>query len=239
MARLDKLPFLNPRRPRSQVGWTMQKMRVVHGWTGKETAAAFGCSPARISRVEQGDQLPTLALVQFYDDTFGGEGLLYSLFQVAAGAAEQDIRRAGGHRPRLTMAAQGDASTFVGDTIPNGTLLRPGQIFLKTWTILNSGTVPWRDRRLERQGPVTGPGLITSPSYVPILDTEPGEPVTIAVPLKAPTYDCSSISYFKMVLPDGRLCFPDNYGLGLEVLIIVRGQQPDNESPVALNEEAL
>ncbi|HTB48562.1 MAG TPA: hypothetical protein VK712_00585 [Verrucomicrobiae bacterium] len=45
--------------------------------------------------------------------------------------------------------------------------------------------------------------------------------------LKAPTYDCSSIAYFKMVDADGRLCFPDNYQLGLDVLVRVAGQRPD------------
>jgi hypothetical protein len=45
--------------------------------------------------------------------------------------------------------------------------------------------------------------------------------------LKAPTYDCASIAYFKMVDADGKLCFPDNYQLGLDVLVMVRGQRPD------------
>jgi hypothetical protein len=50
--------------------------------------------------------------------------------------------------------------------------------------------------------------------------------VAITVPLKAPTYDCSSIAYFKMVDADGSFCFPDSYQLGLDVLVRVDGQQP-------------
>lgn len=220
-------PQLVPRQPKTVVAWAMQKQRMIHGRTGKQVAEAFGCSPSHISRVEQGSAKPTRALVQFYEDTFQADGLLLSLFEVAEHAPEQERRREGGHRPKLYRAIEGDASTFVGDTIPHGTLMEPGQVFEQTWQIRNSGTVPWTGRRLERQGPLTGPGLISSLRFVPVPDAKPGETAAITVPLKAPTYDCSSIAYFKMVDADGRLCFPDNYQLGLDVLVRVEGQRPE------------
>jgi hypothetical protein len=77
------------------------------------------------------------------------------------------------------------------------------------------------DRRLERQGPLTGLGLITSQRYVPIPDTEPGEIAEISAPLKAPTYDSTSIAYFEMVDADDYLSFPDGHQLGLDVLVRV------------------
>ena len=207
----------------------MQKLRQVNGWTGKQVAEGFGCSPSHISRVEQGSK-PSRELVRFYEDTFDADGLLLSLFEVAEHAGEQERRRAGGHRPRLKRAIPGDASTFVGDTIPHGSLMEPGQMFEKTWRIKNSGTVPWQGRKLERQGPLTGPGLITSPRYADIADTKPGEVIKITAPLKAPTYDCSSIAYFKMVDAEGALCFPDSYQLGLDVLVRVEGQRAEVRS---------
>jgi transcriptional regulator with XRE-family HTH domain len=206
----------------------MQKLRIVNGWSGKQVAEAFGCSPSHISRVEQGSK-PSRELVQFYEDTFQAEGLLLSLFEVAEHAPEQERRRAGGRRPRLRRAIPGDASAFVGDTIPHGTRMEPGQVFEKTWQVRNSGTVAWEGRRLERRGPLTGPGLITSLRYLDIPDTQPGEIAEITTWLKAPTYDCSSIAYFKMVDADGRLCFPDAYQLGLDVLVRVEGQRPAEE----------
>lgn len=208
------------------LGWSMQKQRMVHGWTGKQVAEAFGCSPSHISRVEQGSK-PSRELVQFYEDTFEADGLLLSLLEVAEHASEQERRRAGGKRPRLKRAVRGDASTFVSDTVPHGTLMEPGQMFEQTWRIKNSGTVAWQGRKLERQGPLTGPGLITSLRLVDIPDTEPGEVAEVTAPLKAPTYDCSSIAYFKMVDADGALSFPDSYQLGLDVLVRVEGQRPD------------
>ena len=197
----------------------MQKLRLVHGATVRATAAEFGCSPSHISRVERGDTKPSRTLIQFYEDKFEGDGMLLSLFEVAEHANEQKRQR--GPRGKLARATEGDATAFVDETVPQGTLFQPGEIFAKTWRIRNCGTVPWRGRRLERQGPLTGPGLITSPKYVYIPDTEPGGIAEITVALKAPTYDCSSIAYFKMVDPDGFLCFPDVHQLGLDALVRV------------------
>jgi transcriptional regulator with XRE-family HTH domain len=216
-----KPPHLVPRQPKTVLGWTMQKLRQVHGWSASQTAKEFGCSVSHISRVEHGISKPSRALVQFYEEQFEADGLLLSLFEVAEHAREQDRRRAGGHWPQRVKAIEGDATAFVDDTIPHGTLMEPGVFLVKTWRIRNVGTVPWRGRRLERQGPLTGPGLITSERFVPVPDTEPGEIAEIQAVLKAPGYDCSSIAYFKMVDEQGFFCFPDVHQLGLDVLVRV------------------
>jgi transcriptional regulator with XRE-family HTH domain len=229
MPRPQLPPHLVPRQPKTVLGWSMQKQRLIHGWTGKQVAESFGCSPSHISRVEQGSK-PSRELVQFYEDTFEADGLLLSLFEVVEHSPEQERRRAGGRRPRLHRAIRGDASTFIGDTIPHGTVMEPGQVFEQTWRVRNSGKVIWTGRRLERQGPLTGPGLITSLRYVDIPETKPRAVAAITAPLKAPTYDCSSVAYFKMVDADGRLCFPDRHSLGLDVLVRVEGQRADLES---------
>jgi hypothetical protein len=105
--------------------------------------------------------------------------------------------------------------------------MEPGVFFTKVWRIRNTGTVFWQGRKLERQGPKTGLGLISSQLYLEIPDTEPGAIAEISAVLKAPTYDCASIAYFKMAHKDGQLCFAENYQLGLDVLVLVRGQIPD------------
>jgi transcriptional regulator with XRE-family HTH domain len=197
----------------------MQKLRLINGWSGKQAAEAFGCSPSHVSRVEHGSK-PSRELVQFYETTFGGDGLLLSLYEVAVHAPEQERRR-GRRATGRDAAAADDSSTFLDQTLPHGQLMKPGEVFEQTWRIRNSGTVSWVGRRLERQGPATGPGLITSLRFWRVTDTEPGGIATVAVPLKAPTYACTSIAYFKMVDGDGRLCFPDRFQLGLDVLVSV------------------
>jgi hypothetical protein len=208
----------------------MRQLRRVNGWTASAVAEGYGCHVSHISRIERGAR-PSRTLVEFYEEQFEAEGMLLSLFEVVDYNAEQERRRAGGHRPRRIKAITGDASTFVDDTVPHGTQLEPGIIFVKTWRIRNSGAVAWKGRRLERQGPLTGPGLITSiVRHSEIPDAEPGETVEIEVPLKAPGYDCTSIAYFKMIDADGNLCFPSNYQLGLDVLVrverVAAGTQP-------------
>jgi transcriptional regulator with XRE-family HTH domain len=206
----------------------MRQMRRVAKQTLTQIAEEFGCSASHLSRVEHGTARPSRELVQFYEDRFEADDLLLSLFEVVEHASEQGRRRAGGRRPSLVQAIPGDASTFVSDTIPHGTQMAPGEWFTKEWRVRNSGSVPWQGRQLERQGPLTGPGLITSERYVPVPDTEPGKVAKIQAPLRAPSYDCSSIAYFKMVttLEDGSvaLCFPEAYQLGLDVLVKVDGE---------------
>ena len=170
--------------------------------------------------------MPSRSLVIFYEETFGSEGLLMSLYEAAIDAPEQERRRAYGQK-RVVKAIPGDASSVVSEPLYNGEMKKPGEVFTVVWTIKNSGSVLWESRRLERVGPKTGPGLITSPVTAPIPDATPGMEVEIAMPLKAPTFDCSSIAYFKMIDSAGRLCFPENYMLGPEVIVTVRNQLPD------------
>jgi transcriptional regulator with XRE-family HTH domain len=225
MARPSMPPHLVPRQPRTVLGWTMRKLRQTTPFSAAQAARSFGCSASHISRVERGDNIPSRALVQFYEEQFEGDGMLLSLFEVAIQAGEQERRRTGGRRPGVLQAIPGDESTFIDDTIPHGTLMAPAQQFTKTWRVRNSGTVAWEGRRLERQGPLTGPGLITSDRYADVPDTKPGQVATISVQLKAPGYDSTSIAYFKMVDGSGALCFPESYQLGLDVLVMVRGQK--------------
>lgn len=210
-----------PRQPKTALGWAMQKFRQVNAVGVRDLAGEFGCNPSHISRVERGDTKPSRALVEFYDDRFEAEGLLLSLFEAVAHSREEKRRRATRAGRRQQAAAPGDATAFVSETIPQGTLLLPGEVFEKTWTIRNVGNVSWRNRQLERQGPLTGPGLITSARHYPIAETAPGESVVIGAILKAPTHDATSIAYFKMVDADGMLCFPDEHQLGLDVLVRV------------------
>jgi transcriptional regulator with XRE-family HTH domain len=221
-----KTPLI-PRQPRTVLGWTMRELRHAADWNARQTAKAFGCSPSHITRVELGQNRPSRELVNFYEEQFAADGLLRSLFEVVEHHAEQERRRVGGHKPPLIQKLPGDASEFVGQSIPHGKLMKPGERFAITWHIRNNGAVPWVGRHLERQGPRAGPGLILSPRHVLIPPTRPGETATIMAKLRAPSYDCSSIAYFKMVNESGNLSFPDNYQLGLDVLVMVRGQMPD------------
>ena len=115
-----------------------------------------------------------------------------------------------------------DDSRFVADvTVPDGTIVRAGQRFIKTWEIQDSGLVPWRGRFLQREGLVGGPGLCDSPSRVPVPTTLPGQDVLISVTFTAPALPGSCRVDWKMTDGNGRFYFP---GLGdLYMVVNVAG----------------
>ena len=115
----------------------------------------FGCSPA-ISPARARQPTQPGAGRSSTRTRFRPTACCSACYEVADHAPEQERRRAGGQRPRLHRAIPGDASAFVDETIPHGTLMEPGQVFEKTWRIKNTGQVTWKGRRLERQGPLTG-----------------------------------------------------------------------------------
>ena len=156
-----------------------------------------------------------------YEEHFEADGLLTSIYAAAENADEQKRQRSARAGRKQPRAIPGDATAFVSHTIPNGTLMKPGEVFTETWTIHDAGSVPWKNRRLERQGPLTGPGLITSQRYTDIPDTDPGEEAIITAVLKAQGYDATAIAYFKMVDESGLLCFPDEHQLGPDVVVRV------------------
>ncbi|GII57669.1 hypothetical protein Pth03_60580 [Planotetraspora thailandica] len=94
----------------------------------------------------------------------------------------------------------GDQSVFVADvTIPDGTVVKPGERFTKTWEIANVGTVAWRDRFLERAPLPADNGTCSTPGKVRIPDTAPGAHVRISVPVMAPGSPGSCWVGWKMV----------------------------------------
>lgn len=114
----------------------------------------------------------------------------------------------------------GDNDDFVTDvTIPDGTIVNTGQVFVKTWEIRNTGQVPWAGRYLTRVG-AQGPGLCSSPSQVPIPETMPNHNVQISVSLTAPTLPGSCRVDWKMTDVAGTPFFPNKQGLYLIVNVI-------------------
>ncbi|GAA4577289.1 NBR1-Ig-like domain-containing protein [Planotetraspora kaengkrachanensis] len=103
----------------------------------------------------------------------------------------------------------GDKSVFVADvTIPDGTVVAPGQQFTKTWEIANIGTVPWHGRFLERAPLPADNGTCSTPGKVRIPDTEPGAHVRISVAVMAPDDPGSCWVGWKMVDGEDRPFLP-------------------------------
>ncbi|MGH3241438.1 MAG: NBR1-Ig-like domain-containing protein [Spirillospora sp.] len=103
----------------------------------------------------------------------------------------------------------GDRSAFIADvTIPDGTVVKTGQHFVKTWEIANVGTVPWRGRFLARATLPADNGTCLTPGKVPIPDTKPGARVRVSVSVTAPAAPGSCWVGWKMVDGGGRQLLP-------------------------------
>jgi hypothetical protein len=124
--------------------------------------------------------------------------------------------------PKAEDQPKQDASRFVQDvTVPDGSIFKPNEKFLKIWEVCNSGNVSWENRYLTRIGMNNGAGLIISPRRVRIAKTFPGQNVQIKVELQAPEAGGTYQAIWKMTFADGTLCFPNNYKYGLFVTINV------------------
>lgn len=92
-------------------------------------------------------------------------------------------------------------------TIPDGTRLRPGQSFTKTWRLVNAGTCPWT----EDYAVVWFSGEPMGVNKVQYLRdvVKPGQAVDIAVEMIAPSKPGAVQSNWKLRDPDGAL-----FGIG-------------------------
>lgn len=105
---------------------------------------------------------------------------------------------------------EGDSSKFLADvTVPDGTVVQPGEQIVKVWLLRNNGSVYWRDRYLERVEQSSGPDSCRTPDRVPINDTAPQQNVQISVVVRAPaTAPAACKVHWKMVDESGRELLP-------------------------------
>jgi len=97
--------------------------------------------------------------------------------------------------------SSGDNATFDKDiTIPDGSIIKPGASFDKTWSMINSGTTTWtKDYKLMY---VLGPQATVMTVNL-TKNVAPGEAVQITVPFIAPTVIGSYASWWQMVSASG------------------------------------
>lgn len=204
------------------LGREIEYWRELRGLTSAELATMIGVSRRTISGAEDASNKPSEAVVLRLELALESNGLLHARYDAVL-AEQRRLKRynVSLQGVRAAGASPEDASIFLGETVPDGTLMGPGHRFTKSWTIRNAGSVVWRDRFLGRLGIAASPGLITTPSRVALPVTAPGEQITIEVPCVAQLVEGTSAAVFKMTDDAGHLFFPDRYGIGLQVQVTV------------------
>ncbi len=109
-----------------------------------------------------------------------------------------------------------DNSTYISDvTIPDGTVMTPGQTFTKTWLIQNTGTCTW-DTSYQIG---FGFGEAMSGANTALTKTvAPGEQVQVSVNLTVPTKTGNLTGTWRMINKQGAF-----FGTNLTVVINVSG----------------
>lgn len=217
---------MRPAEARSLIGSRMRELRKVAGVSLSRAATLSGWDKSHLSRVECGSTKASQHLVSWYDHTFGAAGALLRQFRELYEAVRMDRERTlcdahavAGLAPAIITIGNGDGSLpadydprdlclLIDETVPDGTLVKPGQTVTKSWTVHNAGPTRWTGRWLTRQGTGGVPGWLRSPHKMPIPDTVPGAKAVITVTLTAPEIAGACAAYFKATDRDGRLYFP-------------------------------
>ncbi len=89
-----------------------------------------------------------------------------------------------------------DSATFISDiTLPDGTVVSPGQSLTKTWRVKNTGTSSWGS---GYQLAFTGGEQMGAPSAVNVPVTSPGQEVNISVDITPPNQNGNFVGNWRL-----------------------------------------
>ncbi|WP_181776621.1 NBR1-Ig-like domain-containing protein [Amycolatopsis pittospori] len=117
-------------------------------------------------------------------------------------------------------APTGDLSELVGETVPDGSEVAAGSVFVKTWDLRNAGTVGWVGRYLVRAGSFGNPGECATPERVPVPQTAPGERTRVSVEVRAPASPGHCQVYWKMADEQGHILLPNARAVYFSVRVL-------------------
>ncbi len=152
----------------------------------------------------------------------GGAGG-YWLFQDRGRPGEGESVTSGGPQqaPSPERPIPGDSSRLDADvTYPDGSEVKVGERFVKTWKITNTGSVPWRARRLAREPLQPGADGCGSPTSTALPDTDPGQPAVISVSVEARSTPGRCKVYWKMLDEQGVPFMPHLSGIFFDVNVV-------------------
>lgn len=105
---------------------------------------------------------------------------------------------------------------FVSETIPDGTVMEPGETFRKTWEIKNTGTCEWTS--FFRWVLVEGDSMLGPTNRsIPGGPYQPGDIMSITINLTAPLIQGTYRSVYKMQNTDGEFFTPN--GFWFEIIV--------------------
>jgi len=130
------------------------------------------------------------------------------------------------------------SANFVADaTIPDGTIVTPGASFIKSWSVLNSGSCTWNTtyKFVFMSGDIMGGGYV----YPFPTTAAPGQTVDIPIQLYAPLTGGTYTGKWKIQAPDGTIFGVGQYDASLSVQIVVGSGTPGKGTTTAFGITAI
>ncbi len=202
-------------------------VRIVHQWGSQKHVTWYGHLSA--ATVSQGDFVLAGQKIGIAGTTGFSTGihLHLTLQHIGHGLSNYTVDDVVDPAPffRLDAVPPFDEALFLADvSVADGMEMRPGQSFLKTWRVRNTGTTAWTDAyRLAFAGEehMSGPDDVTLPRS-PI---QPGEAINMTVRLTAPAVAGRHRSRWTFRHPDGSL-----FGEDLFTEVVVKEAKPIDEA---------
>ena len=133
--------------------------------------------------------------------------------------------------PGAPGSPAGDLAEYWADiTVPDGTDFKPGEAFVKTWRLHNSGTTTWTS---EYNLAFLGGAQMSAPASVPLVSSvAPGDMVDVSINLVAPQENGTYRGYWKMRNPGGQF-FDFAFFVEIDVVGGTPAASPTDEKPGA------
>jgi transcriptional regulator with XRE-family HTH domain len=197
------------------LGQTMRALRRNANLSLRQAEVLSGWGRGTMSQAETGRARPSRRLVEWYDTTLHGDGLLMALYAEARLAHDD----AGPVRVRRHHAEPGDAVRVESALVPTGTLVGPGAELEVGWALANIGEVAWTGRQLRRIGAVAGPRLVTSAPVQPIPDCVAGGRTDVRLKVAVPVEPGTVVAYWEIVDEDERISFAEPPTLSVVLVV--------------------
>lgn len=129
----------------------------------------------------------------------------------------------------LTGAVAGLCSasaSLVGETYPDGTIVQPGETFIKVWHVQNNGTCTWDStwQLIYYSGDrMDGSAVYSFPQ-----PAQPGQTVEVPIILRAPAQNGSYTGEWMLKAPWGQSFGVGQYSVPMSVSIVVGSGTPEN-----------
>jgi hypothetical protein len=109
--------------------------------------------------------------------------------------------------PQVPQPVPDTTFVFIGETIPDGTNLQPGQKFKKTWTLKNGGNSTWnKGTVLVRTSSSPVNETLGSPDQIPLSkEVDPGATIEIEVDLVAPKQNGQFTVFYQLLNEAGSI----------------------------------